>query len=195
MESSHALQEEAPDAAALARWRREFRWVVAGYAALVVFGFTIPDAVYRIEWAQGFSRAIAAIVPQIQNIQGISGARWGQNQFLFAALWILATPISAVTVLYQDVRKWRLPLLRKQPLWFLGACAFGVGLLLMAYGVVFTAFEPGASRITYLLFGRLSAALAAPFFVFGPLVAAFHSANYLVRLASANLFPHRKGPG
>lgn len=181
-------QEEGPTDSERRQWRREF-WIAAGvYAVLILFGVTVPDSVYQHSWARAFSQAMTAVTPQITNIEAISGTRYGQNQFLFAVLWVLAIPICAALAFFQSTRRLRLPLLREQPWEFLKALGGAMLVLAVCYLVVFTPLELGPSRISYVLLSRLSAAIAAPFFVFGPLISSFVFANYLVRLAFANLF-------
>jgi hypothetical protein len=185
-----AVEPEALDAVEQARLDKERRMVIYAYSALVVFGWTAPDAVYATGWARQFVQAMSAVTPQISNIQGISGVRAGQNQFLFAVLWALAVPFSVAYVLVQDPRRWKLPRMRDRPKQFVMAIGSVALVFLVAHWLVFTEFEFGSSRVTYLLVGRVSAALAAPFFVFGALTPALFFANYLVRLAAANLASH-----
>lgn len=184
---------DKPDEMAVTKWRNEFWRMLGVYAALVIFGWTVPDAVYQDQWAQAFTRGMTAVTPQITNIQSISGVRYGQNQYLFAVLWALAIPVCAVSAFSQRAEKWRFPILREHPSKFLAI--FGCALLFffIAYSAFFTELEVGASRVSRLLLTRFSTALAAPFFVFAPLMSALFFANYLVRLGRANFFLNKEG--
>ena len=165
----------------------------ASYAALVVFGWTIPDAVHRTEWAQTFSQGMAAVVPQVSNIEGISGLRYGQNQFLFSFLWVVAVPVCALRALAEPSARWRLPVWSQRPFEFLLAIGFVALLFLVAYLAVFARFELGASRVSHLLLSRFTSALAAPFFVFAPMMTALVFARYLFHLVRVNRSPPGSG--
>ncbi len=144
------------------------RFLIGSWAFFAFIGLIMPETILRdYDWTQGFTDAVASVVPQIDRITALN-LRPDINRFHYSLLWVVSPVYFVIAMISgnQNVALGYNRITKGQVIGTLLFYVYGIGFTMYLW-MGFWFMYPESRVVQIFIYYRLSRAAVAPILVYG----------------------------